>query len=339
MKKLINIFCNYLISIYNSLILFYIFIRNKIYFTFYGKKTITKTVSGNDFDKARTSLNVDDKFMDLSKIKLNWHRLRREYNDKLKKECTQTKIQNLNEKITQINWAFDYLSNNVDVDIYDRENIKKYKIDFYNKISSAYLNNMGKYDSFKDERELFNFYQRIHISNKYVEKRVKDLTLVLKYDYALKKAKEKIKKIETIEKPDKKISEKSIDYKQQEKETKEFICGICSKMYKSKSNFITHCKSKKHIEKVKNNKLLDPIYDIVLSSEEMTGTNQKQRNAKVKDTKELINLNIDYSVKNMCKKNDKDPFISEHSIFRTCTICKKQFNSRKELIMHLKDCT
>ena len=115
----------------------------------------------NDFDKARYFLSINNKYATYYEIKQSYYKLRR---------IVQNPSQLMN-----INWGYNYLVNNIEIELYNSDNIINYKDDFYDKISRIYLNHKKP-----DNRNFYIFLKKINIKDKYVEKKVKYLTNVLK---------------------------------------------------------------------------------------------------------------------------------------------------------------
>ncbi|ORD94574.1 hypothetical protein ECANGB1_469 [Enterospora canceri] len=266
----------------------------------FGKK---RTEFKDDFDKARYTLGIDNEFISIEDTKQIYYKNRR----KPKRFS-----------MVEINWAYEYLMNNIEIDLYDKSNIEVYKDDFYDRISRIYLNKCRGVNSFDSSRDLIKYYKSVSISDKYVEKRVRYLTSVLSYRM----------------KEDKKPEERSESGKKDKVVVKEvpkekvykYSCTECNKNYMTSRTFEMHLNSKKHLEK-------SGIKEAIGIKTEEAKPVKKQLSV----TSKRANLQKSESKKTE-SHSSLQTYQTEHSLFLTCSKCKKSFKSRLELIKHVQEC-
>lgn len=254
----------------------------------------------NDFDKARYFLSINNKYATYYEIKQSYYKLRR---------IVQNPSQLMN-----INWGYNYLVNNIEIELYNSDNIINYKDDFYDKISRIYLNHKKP-----DNRNFYIFWKTINIKDKYVEKKVKYLTNVLKTKTTINQKNtlpnENINLFNDI---NTKISLSTNIIPN--KKIPKFKCELCNKNYNSIKTLTTHQQSKKHLIKL----------------------NIKSYSASIEPT--LIHTPLQLPKKSIISPQDvndtikvkKINFKSEHVLFRTCHMCNKEFQNRIDLIKHIQ---
>lgn len=254
----------------------------------------------NDFDKARYFLSINNKYATYYEIKQSYYKLRR---------IVQNPSQLMN-----INWGYNYLVNNIEIELYNSDNIINYKDDFYDKISRIYLNHKKP-----DNRNFYIFWKTINIKDKYVEKKVKYLTNVLKTKTTINQKNtlpnESINLFNNI---NTKISLSTNIIPN--KKIPKFKCELCNKNYNSIKTLTTHQQSKKHLMKL----------------------NIKFYSASIGPT--LIHTPLQLPKKSIISPQDvndtikvkKINFKSEHVLFRTCYMCNKEFQNRIDLIKHIQ---
>ncbi|KAL6121069.1 hypothetical protein NUSPORA_02072 [Nucleospora cyclopteri] len=255
------------------------------------------------FDFCRAVLGIKDRFASVKQTKKSYYSCKRRfYGD--------------NIKLLEVNQAYEFLTQNVELNIYTKNTIQKYKQDFFEKISIAYLNNCSPLETFNENYDQFiNFYKQAKYKDKSVEVKVKYLISYL--NFIRNKKKQVISKNE---------SKNNINYQIKKNENnKKFTCPFCIKKYTNKKTLKMHMTSNKH--KADLTEEIIAKYDIDQTPVKIKSQKSKQMEIPNEVAVQQVETEI---------QNNRNIY-SEHHIFRTCSKCKIVFNSRKELILHIKE--
>lgn len=279
------------------------------------RRLLKPKVFKNDFEKAMHILGFNTNYATLTQIKNRWYVLRRKYSESSNKENEESQ-----KKLEEVNWAYELFTTSMDLDFYTKENIMEHKEDFYNRVSKVYNSGAYGYNTFSSDKELYFYYQRINLRDKYTEKRIKYLTQVLKFNTVSSKEKKEVNSEVNLTKQ----TNNNLTEEKKEKRKAEYECAYCNKTYFTKKTLDTHKRSRKHREELEKRNI-----QIEIETQSEKG-NKKEKKEKSKET----------TKESDAPKEETTQFIyqSEHSLFLTCNRCNESFKTRNDLILHIKAC-